>query len=747
MKSACQLLFRGLLPLLLWQGCSRTDNAADVVIDSPKDLVGRKCAVMVGTMMADMTSSIQPGIEFVWFNDFNSEVEALRLKKVDAMPCDAPYAGRWVAANPDSLAITKPYHSLPWAYFFRKNSPLRDRVNAILADLKRTGELKRIIDKWCVPADISKIPLEVWTHRKDFTGAAGVFRFATPADHEPGSFTREDGIFGFDIDLARRIAYELDMKFELMQIGMSAIVPAIQSGKAEMGGGCISITKERSEKVDFTDCYLPAQFVFLIRKSSSINAGRVIASAADLKGKRVAHMSSGFHRQELLSLQPDIEFCPYSEYAMAVASLRSGKIDAISLGKSYYEVWSAKFPDEFSCAFDYAKDECAFLMPKGSKLKKKVDAILTQMNASGETAAIVGRWLAAAKRGETPKFIPPEFPADAPVLRVASAAQAEPWCFVGEGKTLGADIEIIYTIAKHLGMRPQPTIFSWGGMLDCVNAGKCDLANGGIYVAGLTLPTVDRTVAYAQEEMCIMTLDSDRPNVSLGVRDFLSSIKASFIRTFVTENRWKMMADGLGITIFITLLSSVLGTLLAFPVWLMRTAKNRFVALGAKVYISILQGTPVLVILMVLFYLVFGSVDIDGLWVAIIGFSLNASAYIGEMLRSGIDSIPRGQTEAALALGYRPKRAFFRVVLPQAVRAILPVYRGELIGLLKSTSIVGYIAINDLTKASDLVRSRTYESFFPILTTAFIYFVVAWLLAKLLDAFGKSLDPRKGGEK
>ena len=212
-----------------------------------------------------------------------------------------------------------------------------------------------------------------------------------------------------------------------------------------------------------------------------------------------------------------------------------------------------------------------------------------------------------------------------------------------------------------------------------------------------------------------------------------------------------MLANGFGITLLITFLAALLGTALAFPVWLARTSRVGVIAAAAKSYIAILLGTPVLVLLMILFYIVFGKVDIDGIWVAVIGFGLNLSAYAGEMLRSGINSVPRGQTEAALALGYTKWRAFFRFVLPQAVRSILPVYRGELIGLLKSTSIVGYIAIGDLTKASDLVRSRTYESFFPIIATAFIYFVASWLLAFALERLGRRLDPafgrkRKGAE-
>ena len=464
-----------------------------------------------------------------------------------------------------------------------------------------------------------------------------------------------------------------------------------------------------------------------------------IRTPADLNGRHVAHMSSDFHKKELHALAPRVIFDPYSEYAFAFESLRNGKIDAISIGKSYAEIWMAKFPDEFDVAFEYADDVCCFFLPKRSELKAKIDAELRKMNAAGETEAIVRKWIEGAKTGQAPRM--PAFPSpskDAPAVRLACAAQSEPWCFVADGGLAGSDVEILRSVADRLGLALKPKIFSWGGMVDCVNAGRCEIACGGIYTAGESFPTVDASEPYTHERMCILVRNAASGG-SAG--SFLSSIKASFIRTFVTEERWRMLANGLGVTLVITFLSAVLGTLLAFPVWLARTSRFAVVSSLAKAYIAILQGTPVLVLLMVLFYIVFGKTDINGFWVAVIGFGLNLSAYAGEMLRSGVDSIPRGQTEAALALGYSPRRAFTRFVLPQAVKAILPVYRGELIGLLKMTSIVGYIAINDLTKASDLVRSRTYESFFPILTTAFIYFAASWLLAFALERFGRRLDP------
>ena len=749
-------LVRGLAALvcLVSFGCSRTEDAS-VRIAGPKDLVGRKCAVVVGSMMGDMTQKVQPGIGVEWFNDYNSGIEAVRLGKVAAVPLDLFFARRWANLEPTEFAVTRPYHSIPWGFFFAKGSPLRARVDAVLEKLRASGDLDRIISKWGEASDSGKPQFDVLDGRSDFTGKAGTLRFATPGDREPIAYTRADGIVGFDIDLVRRIAYELDMKLELVRITMGGLVPAVQSGKADMGGGGIAITAERAEQVDFSTCYYKVPTVFLISRRSSADAlpkaGAVaIRTAADLKGRHVAHMSSDFHKKELVALQPDIVFEPYSEYSFAFESLRNGKIDAISIGKSYADIWLAKFPGEFRVAFEYADDVCCFLLQKGLPLKQKLDAELRRMNAAGETDAIYRKWIEAAKKGQTPELPHVASPAGAPEVRVACAAQSEPWCFVANGEIVGIDIEILSVAASRLGVSLKPKVYSWGGMVDCVNAGRCEIANGGVYTAGGVFPTVDASEKYADEKMCLLVRDESYRGEPSGLVSFAKSLKESFVRTFVTESRWKMLASGFGVTLLITFLAAVLGTALAFPVWLVRTSRVGFVASCAKAYIAVLQGTPVLVLLMVLFYLVFGKVDIDGIWVAVIGFGLNASAYIGEMLRSGVDSVPRGQVEAALALGYTPRRAFFRFVLPQAVRAILPVYRGELIGLLKSTSIVGYIAIGDLTKASDLVRSRTYESFFPIITTALIYFAASWLLAFALERLGRRLDPafgrkRKGG--
>jgi polar amino acid transport system substrate-binding protein len=196
-------------------------------------------------------------------------------------------------------------------------------------------------------------------------------------------------------------------------------------------------------------------------------------------------------------------------------------------------------------------------------------------------------------------------------------------------------------------------------------------------------------------------------------------------------------------TCLITLLSAAFGTLLAFAVCMFRRTGSVLANAISNIYVKLLQGTPIVVLLMILYYVIFTHSGLSAMWVAVIGFSLNFGAYTSEIMRSGIESVDKGQREAALALGYTENQAFFRFIFPQAAVRFIPVYRGEVISLLKSTSIVGYIAIQDLTKMSDIIRSRTYEAFFPLIVTAVIYFILAWIISVLLKLVLGRIKPHK----
>ena len=214
----------------------------------------------------------------------------------------------------------------------------------------------------------------------------------------------------------------------------------------------------------------------------------------------------------------------------------------------------------------------------------------------------------------------------------------------------------------------------------------------------------------------------------------MNSVVESFYNNLIAEDRYRMILDGLQVTLIITICAVLLGTMLGGLVCWMRMNHRAWLRQIAMVYIDLMRGTPVLVLLMLMYYVVMAPLDATGIVVAIVTFALNTAAYISEMLRTAIQGIDRGQTEAGLALGFTQRQTFFRIVMPQVIKSVLPVYQGEVISLLKGTSIVGYIAVADMTRASDLIRSRTFDAFFPLIVTAIIYFLMAWLIGMLLQS-------------
>ena len=175
----------------------------------------------------------------------------------------------------------------------------------------------------------------------------------------------------------------------------------------------------------------------------------------------------------------------------------------------------------------------------------------------------------------------------------------------------------------------------------------------------------------------------------------------------------------------------------------MRMSRHPLPNAFARIYIRWLQGMPIVLMLLILYYVVFSKSNIEAFWVCVLGFSLDFSAYASEMFRSGIQAVPAGQQKAAKALGFKPFAAFRHVVFPQMVIHCLPVYVGQVISTVKLTSVAGYISVMDLTRVSDLIRSRTYEAFFPLIVTALIYFLVACLLTLLLKALENRIDPTR----
>lgn len=224
----------------------------------------------------------------------------------------------------------------------------------------------------------------------------------------------------------------------------------------------------------------------------------------------------------------------------------------------------------------------------------------------------------------------------------------------------------------------------------------------------------------------------------------MQELKKEFILNFIEDNRWKYIVDGLKITLIVTIFSVLIGVLLGFLIAIVRTTHDKTGKLKilnaiCKVYLTVIRGTPVVVQLMIIYFIIFGSVDISKVLVAIIAFGINSGAYVAEIFRSGIMSIDNGQFEAGRSLGFNYAQTMMYIIMPQAFKNVLPTLCNEFISLLKETSVSGYIALQDLTKGGDIIRSRTYDAFMPLIAVALIYLAMVMIFTKLVSLLERRL--------
>ena len=235
--------------------------------------------------------------------------------------------------------------------------------------------------------------------------------------------------------------------------------------------------------------------------------------------------------------------------------------------------------------------------------------------------------------------------------------------------------------------------------------------------------------------------------------DWFAKLKADFILNFVTKNRWKFLTGGLANTLKITLIATLIGIAIGVIIAIVRSTwdKNKetmrpglgrfLLSLGngiCRLYLTVIRGTPVVIQLMIMYCIVFAS-SRNGIFAAFLSFGMNSGAYVAEIVRSGIMSIDKGQFEASRSIGFDYKNTMIYIIIPQAFKNILPALGNEFIVLVKETSVAGYVALQDLTYVGNMIRSRTYEAFFPLITVALIYLIIVLILSFLLKRLERRL--------
>lgn len=218
----------------------------------------------------------------------------------------------------------------------------------------------------------------------------------------------------------------------------------------------------------------------------------------------------------------------------------------------------------------------------------------------------------------------------------------------------------------------------------------------------------------------------------------------SFELNFIKDKRYMYLVEGLGNTLLITFFAVILGVLLGFLIAVVRsthdkTGRMKFLNALCKLYLAVIRGTPAMLQLLIWFYVILVATPLPKVMVAMIAFGINSGAYVAEIVRSGIMSIDNGQFEAGRSLGFSYRQTMIYIILPQAFKNVLPALANEFIVLLKETSVCGYIGIMDLTRGSDIIRSRTYEAFMPLIAAGLIYLIIVMLLTGLVGRLERRL--------
>lgn len=221
--------------------------------------------------------------------------------------------------------------------------------------------------------------------------------------------------------------------------------------------------------------------------------------------------------------------------------------------------------------------------------------------------------------------------------------------------------------------------------------------------------------------------------------NFLNTIAFEFTRTFITGARWKMFLSGLEVTLVLSVFSVILGLLLGMILALGKLSRIKILRWLSNTWVDIIRGTPTMVQILIIYFVIFASVNIDRRIVAIIAFGINSSAYVAEIIRGGILSVNKGQNEAGRSLGLTHSQTMVNIILPQAIKNILPALGNEFIVLVKETAVIGYVAKIDLTAAALSVQAKTYSYVMPLVAIAVIYYVLIKILTILLNRLERRL--------
>lgn len=699
-------------------------------ITSLEDLKDKRIGVLTGSAGDLAARKRFPKAKFMDFTVAMDAALAIKANKTDAFVYDKSLLIRLVSNNPELTILPEPVSKVEIAAAFNKdNKDLHEQVNRVLQGFKDKCELQRLKAKW-IDSSYKDPPLMPSAYEGHYEG---VLRIGTFGRLEPFSFIYEGRLMGLDIELGMMIGRALNKKIEFVEMNFEGLIPALQAGKIDLALSNFNVTEERKKALLFSIPYVENDISALVKKAGPTSSGDKsksklnLRSIDDIKDKRIGVMIGSVHDVYVQRHYPQADVLHYKSMPDILLALKTGKID-VGLFNYHNLIEVHRQNPEF-----VQLGEPLFFNPVGVGFRKDDDALLRQFNnflrdikSKGILDDMKRRWVDTGSY-EMPTV---EHGKGRPLIVGIDTNKGLPFTSIRDNKIVGFDPELIERFAAYVGRELRFLDMDFGSLIPALKTGKVDMICSTIMITEERRQQISFSEPYLEIGAAVVTLKGNLADAGTETAQssFISDIVNRFHNNFIKEKRYLLVIEGLETTIIISLFSALLGTLLAALVCYMRLSSISTLRLLARFYIDTLRGIPVLVLLLLVFYVVFASIDINPIIASIIAFGLNFAAYTAEIFRSGIERIDKGQREAGISLGFTRFQTFRYIIMPQLIRRILPVYNGELISLVKMTSIVGYIAVQDLTKASDIIRSRTFDAFFPLIMVALIYFGITWLM-------------------
>lgn len=483
---------------------------------------------------------------------------------------------------------------------------------------------------------------------------------------------------------------------------------------------------------------LPLIFLTTILFCGCSSDVRQINSIDDLKTARIAAWLGSAYERKAREIFPDAQSVNLDFVSDFVQSLEQHKIDAFIIGKTYIENLKFEGVDanylpqslgDVPISYVFTKNE------RGEKLCGQMNEFIATVEANGELDALKTKWLLSDESKRT--FTKSTLSGENGTLTICTDAQSTPFEYLREGQVVGFEVELIDKFCAAYGYDYEIKIDSFDTLLIDVSLGKIDVGMNAIEI----MPEREKNLLFAkptQVEQAVAVISSK----TSGDENFFMTLEDKIKTALLDENRWQMILNGAVTTLIITIASIIFGTLLGLAVYMIYREGNR---LANKIIDGIyrtLQGVPTMVLLMFFYYVIFGNVNLPASFTAVIVFAIVLSISVFNLLKAGADSIPRGQMEAALSLGFSERRAFVKFIFPQIVINFFRQYQVTMNIILMQTAIVGYISVQDLTKMADLIRARTYDAFVPLIAITIVYLILSRLLLIVTDLLERRINPK-----